>query len=210
MCRIFTGLLLLLLVGACGGSDGKEQAMATDLQARANQATFGAGCFWCVEAVFEQVAGVSRVVSGYAGGTVADPTYEQVCAGTTGHAEVCMVSYDPQQVSFRHLLEVFWQTHDPTTLNRQGADVGPQYRSIVLYHTEEQRQQAEQYCRELDAAEIWPDRIVTEIASFTTFYPAEGYHQDFYARNRGHQYCRLVIQPKLEKFRTVFAERLKE
>ena len=205
------GLLALLLVGAgCANSDTEEQTMTTSKDPNLRLATFGAGCFWCVAAVFEQVAGVTQVVSGYAGGTVADPTYEQVCSGTTGHAEVCQISYDPQRVTYRQLLEVFWQTHDPTTLNRQGADVGPQYRSIILYHSDEQRDLARSYRRELEAAGIWPDPIVTQIEPYTTFYPAETYHQDFYARNRGHQYCRLVIQPKLEKFRAVFGERLKE
>jgi peptide-methionine (S)-S-oxide reductase len=171
-------------------------------------ATFGAGCFWCVEAVFQNVRGVASVTSGYSGGTVPNPSYEQVCSGTTGHAEVCQITFDPAAVSYRELLEVFWQTHDPTTLNRQGNDVGTQYRSAVFYHDERQKQTAEAYRKELDAAKIWDKPIVTEIVPFKTFYKAEGYHQNYYRENANQPYCRFVITPKLEKFKKVFEKKL--
>jgi peptide-methionine (S)-S-oxide reductase len=173
-------------------------------------ATFGAGCFWCVEAVFQRLQGVEKVVSGYSGGHVDKPTYEEVCSGSTGHAEVCQVSYDPQKVSYDTLLEVFWKTHDPTTRNRQGNDVGSQYRSVIFYHDEEQKKLAEEYKRRLDAEHIWDRSIVTEIVSFTRFWPAEDYHQNYYNSNSGKAYCSLVITPKLEKFLKVFSDRIKQ
>ncbi len=173
------------------------------------QATLGAGCFWCVEAIFRDLRGVLRVVSGYAGGSVPNPTYEQVCRGTTGHAEVIQVSYDPAVISFADLLEVFWRTHDPTTLNRQGADVGTQYRSVIFYHDEEQRRIAEASRAAADAGDLWPNPIVTEIAPYDAFYEAEAYHQDYYERNPFQPYCRVVIDPKVRKFRREFADRLK-
>lgn len=172
-------------------------------------ATFGAGCFWCVEAVFQRLKGVESVASGYSGGKVANPTYEQVCTGTTGHAEVCQITYDPRQLSFEQLLEVFWKTHDPTTLNRQGNDVGTQYRSVVFYHSEEQKKLAQQYKARLDSSGAFPAPIVTEIAPFTVFYKAEDYHQNYYRENPSQGYCRMVIAPKMEKFEKVFAEKLK-
>ncbi|MBL8001698.1 MAG: peptide-methionine (S)-S-oxide reductase MsrA [Flavobacteriales bacterium] len=172
-------------------------------------ATFGAGCFWCVEAVFSELKGVVSVTSGYAGGHVADPDYKRVCTGTTGHAEVARIVYDPRQVTFDELLEVFWQTHDPTTLNRQGADVGTQYRSVIFWHTEEQRAKAEHYKAELDRSGAFPAPIVTEISPLPTFYPAENYHQDYYAANPDQGYCQYVIRPKMEKFRKAFAGKLK-
>ncbi len=156
-------------------------------------ATFGAGCFWCVEAVFQRLKGVESVASGYSGGKVANPTYEQVCIGTTGHAEVCQVTYDPRQISFEQLLEVFWKTHDPTTLNRQGNDVGTQYRSVIFYHSEEQKKLAQQYKARLDSSGAFPAPIVTEIAPFTVFYKAEDYHQNYYRENPSQGYCRMVI-----------------
>jgi len=209
-------LVLLALFFAATACTGKDQAMTVSdnmtahNQKQAAQAIFGGGCFWCVEAVFQSVKGVLSVESGYAGGTVANPTYEQVCTGSTGHAEVCQIAYDPGQVSYRELLEVFWQTHDPTTPNRQGNDVGPQYRSIIFYHTPEQKELAEKYKRELDAAGLWSSPLVTEIVPFTAFYKAEDYHQDYYGRNRNQPYCLLVITPKVEKFRKVFQEKLKK
>lgn len=172
-------------------------------------ATFGAGCFWCVEAVFTELKGVVSVTSGYAGGHVADPDYKRVCTGTTGHAEVARIIYDPQQITFDELLEVFWQTHDPTTLNRQGADVGTQYRSVIFWHTEEQRAKAEHYKAELDRSGAFPAPIVTEISPLPTFYAAENYHQDYYAANPEQGYCQYVIRPKMEKFRKAFAGKLK-
>ncbi len=172
-------------------------------------ATFGGGCFWCVEAVFEELNGVTSVVSGYAGGHKENPTYKEVCDGTTGHAEVCQIQYDPKIVSYAELLEVFWKTHDPTTLNRQGNDVGTQYRSVIYYHNDEQKQLAEGYKKKLDEEKIWPNPIVTEIEPLPKFYPAENYHQDYYSENGNQPYCSFVITPKLEKFRKVFKDKLK-
>ncbi|HZY09843.1 MAG TPA: peptide-methionine (S)-S-oxide reductase MsrA [Bacteroidota bacterium] len=173
-------------------------------------ATFGAGCFWCVESIFQNVKGVQSVISGYAGGSVADPTYQQVCNGTTGHAEVCQITYDPTVVSYADLLEVFWKTHDPTTPNRQGNDVGSQYRSVIFHHTDEQKRIAEHYKKELGNAGIFNASIVTEIKPFTNFYKAEDYHQNYYNTNSEQPYCQFVIQPKLEKFKKVFKEKLKK
>jgi methionine-S-sulfoxide reductase len=173
------------------------------------QVTFGSGCFWCTEAVFDELEGVTSAVSGYSGGSIENPTYEQVCTGRTGHAEVIQVTYDPEKITFAELLEVFWSTHDPTTLNRQGADSGTQYRSAIFYHTDEQRREAEHYMQKLNEAKAFGDPIVTEITEFETFYPAEDYHQEYYAANPEQGYCRMVIQPKMDKFRKAFADRLK-
>ena len=172
-------------------------------------ATLGGGCFWCVEAVFDELRGVSSVESGYAGGRTANPTYEQVCSGATGHAEVVRVTFDPREVSFKEILEVFFTAHDPTTLNRQGADVGTQYRSVIYYHDERQREVAEQTIRELDEAKIWDAPIVTEVAPLSNYYEAEEYHQEYFARNPGQGYCRAVVAPKVAKFRARFRDRLK-
>jgi peptide-methionine (S)-S-oxide reductase len=174
------------------------------------QATFAGGCFWCTEAVFDELRGVERVESGYAGGHAANPTYEQVCAGTTGHAEVVRVTYDPEVVSYRDLLGVFFSTHDPTQLNRQGADVGTQYRSAVFYETPEQREAAEEVIRELEAQKVWDGRVVTTLEPLTEFYPAEEYHRDYYRRNPNQGYCQAVIAPKVAKFRKQFLDRLKK
>jgi peptide-methionine (S)-S-oxide reductase len=172
-------------------------------------ATLGGGCFWCLEAVFDDLKGVEDVVSGYAGGEVRNPTYRQVCNGDTGHAEVVQVTFDPAVVSFKEILEVFFTIHDPTTLNRQGADVGTQYRSAIFYHTPEQRTTAQQVIDELNAARIWGKPIVTEVTPLETFYPAEDYHQEYFERNGGQPYCQLVIAPKVAKFRKHYLERLK-
>lgn len=172
-------------------------------------ATFGSGCFWCTEAVFELVKGVVKVESGYSGGTVPNPTYEAVCTGLTGHAEVVQIYYDPTIISYTQLLEIFWKTHDPTTLNRQGADVGTQYRSVIFYHDEEQKKLAEEYKKKLDEAKIWNDPIVTEISPFKKFYRAEDYHQNYYVNNPYQGYCSFVITPKIEKFKKVFKDKLK-
>lgn len=166
-------------------------------------ATFGGGCFWCTEAVFRQLKGVQSVVSGYCGGDVDRPTYEQVCSGRTGHAEVVRIVYDPATISYRDLLMVFWKTHDPTTLNRQGNDVGTQYRSVVFYETEAERLQAEQLKHELDAAGMFSGPIVTSIVPAVEFYPAEEYHQDYFNRNPRQPYCQAIIRPKLDKLRTL-------
>ncbi|MCA1612905.1 MAG: peptide-methionine (S)-S-oxide reductase MsrA [Acidobacteria bacterium] len=172
-------------------------------------ATLAGGCFWCLEAVFDELRGVERVESGYAGGHADDPTYQQVCAGTTGHAEVVQITFDPAAVSYRDLLGVFFSTHDPTTLNRQGADVGTQYRSAIFYHSPEQKEIAESFVKELDAGRVWPAPVVTEVSPLTKFYPAEDYHRDYYRRNPGQGYCRAVIEPKVAKFRQQYLERLK-
>ena len=172
--------------------------------------TFGAGCFWCVEAVFKLMEGVVSVESGYAGGKSENPTYEQVCSGTTGHAEVCRIQFDPAKVAYEKMLEVFWKTHDPTTLNRQGADAGTQYRSVIYAQDERQKAIAEKYRKELDASGAWSQPIVTQIELTPRFYRAEEYHQDYYRRNPGNGYCSFVIGPKVEKFRKVFPESVKK
>lgn len=172
-------------------------------------ATLGGGCFWCLEAVYQQLEGVERVVSGYAGGHVANPTYEQVCGKKTGHAEVVQVTFDPSRVSYRDVLEVFFSIHDPTTKDRQGNDVGPQYRSVIFYHDEEQRTTAEALIAELTAEHAFDAPIVTEIKALDRFYIAEQYHQNYYAQNSSQSYCSYVISPKLTKFRSKFAERLR-
>jgi peptide-methionine (S)-S-oxide reductase len=171
-------------------------------------ATFGSGCFWCTEAVFQRLKGVESVMSGYSGGFVENPSYEEVCTGTTGHAEATQIKYDPAQISFEELLEVFWKTHDPTTVNQQGNDFGPQYRSAIFYHNDEQRRLAEEYKKKLDAARIWDKPIVTEITPFTNFYPAENYHQDYFNRNPNQPYCTYIIRPKLKKLEDVFRDKL--
>lgn len=173
-------------------------------------ATLGAGCFWCVEAIFQDLKGVQQVVSGYAGGVVERPTYQQVCTGTTGHAEVIQVTFDPEVISFEDLLYVFWRTHDPTTLNRQGHDVGPQYRSAIFYHNDEQKAIAEKSRRETEASGLWPKPIVTEITPFSNFYKAEEYHQNYYLSNPYQPYCQAVIDPKVQKFRKEFQAKLKD
>ncbi len=172
------------------------------------KATFGSGCFWCTEAVFQQLRGVQSVQSGYSGGHAADPSYEQVCSGRTGHAEVIQITFDPSVISFDELLKVFWQTHDPTTPNRQGHDVGTQYRSAIFYHSEVQRRTAEAYKQQLDASGTFGTPIVTEITPFKNFYPAELYHQNYFNLNPEQSYCVAVIRPKLEKFKKQFADEL--
>jgi len=173
----------------------------------AEKATFAGGCFWCTEAIFNSLKGVSSVKVGYAGGEAPTPTYEQVSAGTTGHAETIQISFDPKIVSYKDLLYIFFRTHDPTTLDKQGPDVGPQYRSMVFYHGDAQRKTAEETLRE--AQQNYSDKIITEIVPFKGFYPAEGYHQDFYKKNPNQTYCRLVIDPKIEKLKKDFKEYLK-
>ena len=173
-------------------------------------ATLGTGCFWCTEAIFQQLKGVLKVTSGYSGGHVINPTYEQVCDKNTGHAEVVQVVYDPKQITFDELLSVFWQTHDPTTLNRQGNDVGPQYRSVIFYHSDEQKEKAERYKAELGQSGSWDNKIVTEIEPYKNFFVAENYHQNYYDNNGSAPYCYYVIRPKLEKFEKVFKDKLKK
>lgn len=172
-------------------------------------ATFGSGCFWCTEAIFKRLKGVVKVVAGYSGGHVDNPTYEQVCSGTTGHAESIQITYDSTEISYPALLEVFWRTHDPTTKDRQGYDIGTQYRSVIFYHDAEQKKLAESYKNKLGSEGIWDKPIVTEIVPFTKFWPAEDYHQDYFDKNPDKSYCRLVITPKIKKFREIFKDRLK-
>jgi peptide-methionine (S)-S-oxide reductase len=177
--------------------------------AKTDTATFATGCFWCTEAVFQELKGVLKVTSGYSGGEVASPTYEEVCAGTTGHAECLQLVYDPAVIPFDELLAVFFQSHDPTTLNRQGNDVGTQYRSAIFYHDEAQKTKAEHYKAELDRNGAYDNPIVTEIVPFKAFYPAEDYHQNYYNTNGSQPYCYLVIRPKLEKFEKAFKDKLR-
>lgn len=212
----FSMLAFILLIA--GSSCGQKSKQATSTTTMANEsareglaiATFGSGCFWCTEAVFQNVEGVEKVESGYSGGKVKNPTYKEVCSGLTGHAEVIQVHYDTTKVSYEELLEIFWKTHDPTTLNRQGADEGTQYRSVVFYHNEEQKKLAEKYKVELDKSGAFNNPIVTEISPYTEFYKAEDYHQNYYNLNGNAPYCSYVIQPKLEKFRKVFKHKLKK
>ena len=172
--------------------------------------TLGSGCFWCTEAVFQNLKGIVSSVSGYSGGNMANPTYEDVCSGTTNYAEVIQVTFNPEIISLVEVLEVFWKTHDPTTLNRQGNDVGTQYRSVIFYHNEKQRKVAEELKNKLEKAKIYKDPIVTEITKFTKFYPAENYHQNYYKQNKDKPYCSFVITPKVEKFKKIFKDKLKK
>lgn len=172
-------------------------------------ATIGGGCFWCLEAVYLDLDGVHRVQSGYSGGVSGNPSYEEVCQGHTGHAEVIQIHFEPASTTFREILEVFFSVHDPTTLNRQGADVGTQYRSVIFFHSPQQKKVAEDLIRELDGQDLWPDPVTTEVTSLESFFPAEAYHADYYRRNSTQPYCQAVINPKLAKFRARFAEKLK-
>jgi peptide-methionine (S)-S-oxide reductase len=182
----------------------KNKAMKIEL------ATFGGGCFWCTEAIFEQVNGVIEATSGYSGGVTKNPTYRDVCTGRTGHAEVIQVKYNPEIVTYVELLEIFFKTHDPTTKDRQGADRGNQYRSIILYHTELQKETAVALIKELNDANIWDNPIVSEVVPFEVFYSAEAYHQEYFENNSGQMYCQMVIVPKLEKFEKLFRDKLKQ
>ena len=174
------------------------------------QATLGGGCFWCLEAVYVELRGVTKVVSGYTGGSVPNPSYQRVCSGNTGHAEVVQVTFDPAVVTFRELLEIFFTIHDPTTLNRQGADVGTQYRSAVFYHDEEQKRVAEEVIKEITAAKLWSKPIVTQVAPLDVFYAAENYHQDYFANNPMQPYCQVIVAPKVAKFRKQYFEKLRK
>ncbi len=170
----------------------------------------GGGCFWCTEAVFTELKGVEKVESGYSGGTVPNPTYEEVCTGTTGHAEVVQITFDPKEISFKEILQVFFTIHDPTTLNRQGADAGTQYRSVIFYHDDEQKATAQQVIKEIDGAKIWKAPIITQLEPFNAFYRAEGYHQEYFKKNPTEGYCRIVIEPKVVKFREHYSTKLKK
>ena len=187
----------------------KIQATTADTAAVTDTATFAAGCFWCVEAIYQRLEGVTSVVSGYTGGTMKNPTYEEVCSGETGHAEACQIVYNPKKISFEDLLEVFWTSHDPTSLNRQGADVGTQYRSAIFYHNDRQKSIAGQYKKKLNDEKIFGNPVVTEIVPFTVFYPAERYHQNYFNQNADKPYCSMVIRPKVDKIEKIFKSKLK-
>jgi len=196
-------------LGSQDPEDVTAQNNAADIP-KVEVATFGGGCFWCVEAVFQELDGVLSVESGYAGGNTPNPNYEDVCTETTGHAEVCQLRFDPSRIGYQDLLEVFWKTHDPTTLNRQGNDVGTQYRSVIFYHGERQKDLAIHYKKALDDSGAWDNPVVTAIDPFTAFYKAEDYHQNYYRSNPSAGYCLRVIRPKMEKFRKAFKEKLKK
>lgn len=201
----------LIAFGLLNFHNTTAQQMKNDKnENRLEEVTFGAGCFWCIEAVFEELKGVQSVESGYSGGNVMNPTYSQISSGTTGHAEVARIAYDPKVISYKEMLEVFWKTHDPTTLNRQGNDSGTQYRSAIFYHSDEQKKQAEYYKAELDKSGAFGNPIVTEISPLKNYYKAEYYHQDYYSQNPNQGYCQYVIAPKLDKFRKAFKDKLKK
>lgn len=211
---VFVLLLLSVTMLGCQNSNSKSKINDKKIMDNQNKnletATFGSGCFWCTEAIFERVNGVVSVASGYSGGTVANPSYEQVCTGKTGHAECTQITFDPAVISYDELLEIFWKMHDPTTLNRQGNDVGTQYRSVIFYHNDDQKQKAEFYKNKLTEEKIWDKPIVTEITKFEKFYPAEDYHQEYYDNNPNQGYCAYVITPKVEKFEKIFKDKLKK
>ncbi len=204
---IFIGLAIVAAAGSLENTSQKNLKVSNMDSLKI--ATFGEGCFWCTEAIFQRLKGVEKVVSGYAGGHTKNPTYREVCTGKTGHVEACQIYYNPSVISYSELLEVFWKTHDPTTMNRQGNDVGTQYRSVIFYHDDEQKSLAEKYEYELDQSGAFKSPIVTQILPYTNFYPAEDYHQDYYDQNTSQPYCTLVIEPKLEKFEKVFKNKLK-
>jgi peptide-methionine (S)-S-oxide reductase len=208
---LVTSILTLALVSlSCAQKKNETKNDMNEIpDSKLELATFGSGCFWCTEAVFQNLKGVYKVESGYTGGKVKNPSYKEVCSGLTGHAEVIQLQYDPTQITFPELLEIFWKTHDPTTLNKQGADEGTQYRSAIFYHTDEQKRLAEEYKKKLDEAGAFDDPIVTEITPASVFYKAENYHQNYYNLNGNAPYCSYVIRPKLEKFKKAFAEKLK-
>jgi peptide-methionine (S)-S-oxide reductase len=204
-------LPVILLIGLvfvnCTKSSQNHKLVEANTQY--DTATLGSGCFWCSEAIYNEVNGVVSVSPGYSGGKIKNPTYREVCTGETGYAEVCQLVYNPKIVSFEELLEIFWQIHNPTTLNRQGADVGTQYRSVIFYHNQQQKELAEIYKHKLDSSGVFDEPIVTAIEAFRTFYPAEDYHKNYYNNNRQQAYCQIVIKPKIEKFRKVFHDKLR-
>lgn len=216
--KTLTLLMFAAGIQACGQSTPKSDSVKTDSSKTKSMtimtpvydtATFGAGCFWCVEAQFQLLDGVISVASGYSGGTVKNPSYDMVCTGRTGHAEVCQIVFDTTKITYDEMLAAFWQCHDPTQLNRQGNDVGTQYRSVIYYHNDEQKKRAEHYKNEMNAKNTWGAPIVTEISPFTVFYKAEGYHQNYYNENKQQGYCQYVVRPKVEKFKEVFKDKLK-
>jgi len=208
--------IFLTTFTSCAQNENQNKIMSSETNislpagVKTDTATFGNGCFWCTEALFQNLDGVLKVTSGYSGGHVDNPTYKEVCEGTTGHAEAIQIVYDPSIITFDELLNAFWQSHDPTTLNRQGNDVGPQYRSVIFYHDAEQKEKSEKYKAELEKSKAFDNPIVTEISPFSKFYVAENYHQDYYNNNGSQPYCYYVIKPKLEKFNKVFKDKLKK
>ena len=208
---VYFCLLFVCIQSSCADNKPKK-AMNTNLSIEANQdtATFASGCFWCVEAIFQRLQGVNQVTSGYSGGDIKNPSYKEVCTGRTNHAEAVQILFDPSQISYDELLEVFWKTHDPTTLNRQGADEGTQYRSAIFFHDENQKSLAENYKKKLNASGAWDKPIVTEITAYTNFYKAEDQHQNYFNANGNQPYCSFVIQPKVDKFEKVFKDKLKK
>jgi len=217
MNTVLTSMIIFLATfTSCAQIENQNKIMSSDTKislpagVETDTATFGTGCFWCTEAIFQELDGVLKVTSGYSGGNIENPTYKEVCEGTTGHAEVIQVVYDPSKITYDDLLKAFWQSHDPTTLNRQGNDVGPQYRSVIFYHNDEQKVKSEKYKAELDKSKVFDNPIVTEISPYSKFYVAENYHQDYYNNNGSQPYCYYVIRPKLEKFNKVFKDKLKK
>lgn len=212
-------LMIVTTFSSCAQTQKKDTQMDTKTTPSTTKttssstletATFGAGCFWCVEAQFQMLEGVTKVESGYSGGTVKNPSYKEVCNGTTGHAEVCQITFDPSKISYEEMLAAFWKSHDPTQLNRQGNDVGTQYRSVIYYHNDKQKALAEEYKKKLSASGAWDKPVVTEISAFDVFYKAEDYHQNYYNQNGGEGYCQFVVRPKVEKFKEVFKDKLKK
>lgn len=201
-------LIILLSISSNYTNHNIREGMMSD-NTKYSIATLGEGCFWCSEAIFQRVKGVVKVESGYSGGTIPNPTYEQVCSGKTGHAEVVQIRFDPIIISFKEILEIFFSTHDPTSLNRQGADVGTQYRSVIFYHNEEQKKIAEEMKEKLNTSKIWNEPIITEISPFKNFYKAEDYHQNYYNNNTSQPYCSFVISPKIDKLKKIFSNKLK-
>ena len=201
--------LVIVLESFSAMLDLSQKNETMNEQNKLEVATFGEGCFWCTEAVFERLEGVEKVVSGYAGGHVRNPSYKEVCTGQTGHAEVCQIFFDPDVITYEELLDVFWHTHDPTTLNRQGNDIGSQYRSVIFFHNEEQKKVAEASRSDMDASGTFGDPIVTEIKPFDNFYEAEDYHQDYFANNPNQPYCTFVVKPKVNKFTAKYQDKLK-
>ena len=209
--RLFL-FLITCMVTACSSANStnmNEQVSNINIGGM-DTVTLGNGCFWCTEAIFQQVEGVHSVESGYSGGEIKNPTYKEICTGTTGHAECLNIIYDPKKISYDELLEIFWQTHDPTTLNRQGNDVGTQYRSVIFYRTAEQKEKAEKYIQALNKSGAFNNPIVTTLEPFSIFYKAEDYHQNYYNENGNAPYCQFVVRPKLEKFQKVFKDKLKK
>ena len=217
MNTVLTSMVIFLATfTSCAQIENQNKIMSSDTKislpagVETDTATFGTGCFWCTEAIFQELDGVLKATSGYSGGNVENPTYKEVCEGTTGHAEVIQVVYDPSKITYDVLLKAFWQSHDPTTLNRQGNDVGPQYRSVIFYHNDEQKEKAEKYKAELDKSKAFDNPIVTEISPYSKFYVAENYHQDYYNNNGSQPYCSYVVRPKVEKIKKIFKDKLKK